>query len=286
MAQYDYNRNLRRFSEMDNVEVSKEDPDIRGWDVTSADGQDLGEVKDLLVDTATMKVHAVEVELEGSRFNWNDNRRVVVPVDTLRINRDDDEVVISGMRKEEVGTLPIYDPSWTRGTDDAAFGKRPEDRFDETAGHAGYGAEGYARSSEEIRGGEREHLTRAEEELQVGKRDVHAGEVRVGKHVETEHVRQPVSLERERVNVERRPATGDVTNRDARFKDEEVVIPITEEEAVVEKRPVVKEEVVISKERVRDEDTVEADLRKERLDIKQEGRAFDDKSRPNRKGGR
>jgi uncharacterized protein (TIGR02271 family) len=282
----EYNRNLRRFSEMENVEVSKEDPDIRGWDVTTADGQELGEVKDLLVDTATMKVYAVEVELEGSRFNWNDNRRVVVPVDTVRINRDDDEVVVSGLRKEEIGALPIYDASWGRGTDAAAFGTTHEGRFDETTGRAGYGSEEYARSGEEIRGGERERLTRAEEELHVGKRDVYAGEVRVGKHVETERVRQPVSLERERVNVERRPATGDVTNRDARFKDEEIVIPITEEEAVIEKRPVVKEEVVISKERVRDEETVEADLRKERLDVKKEGRAFDDKSRPNRKGGR
>lgn len=108
---------LKRLSEMDNVEVAKDDPDIRGWDVTTVDGQDLGEVKDLLVDTRTMKVQAIEVELEGRRFNWSDNRRVVVPVDSLLVNRDEDEVVISGLRKDEVGALPASDAPWGRRTE-------------------------------------------------------------------------------------------------------------------------------------------------------------------------
>lgn len=286
------NKDLKRFSEMDNVEVAKDDPDIRGWDVTTADGQDLGEVKDLLVDTRSMKVHAVEVELEGSRFNWNDNRRVVVPVDSIRVNRDDDEVVISGMQKDQVGALPVYDATWGRATDATArpIGSAADQPFpgsDDTRGRAAYGSEGYAGSAERTRGaGDTERLTRAEEELHVGKREVQAGEVRVGKHVETERVRQPVSLEHERVNVERRPASGDLTNAEARFRDEEIVVPVVEEQAVVEKRPVVKEEVVIGKERVRDDQTIEADLRKERLDVNQEGRGPDKGSHFDRKGER
>ena len=287
----DYNKDLKRFSEMDNVEVAKDDPDIRGWDVTTADGQELGEIKDLLVDTRTMKVHAVEVELEGSHFDWSDNRRVVVPVDSLRVNRDEDEVVISGMRKDEIGALPVYDATWGRGTDATAgpIASAGYPGADDTRGRAGYGAEGYARSDEQALGAETERLTRAEEELHIGKREVQSGEVRVGKRVETERVREPVSLERDQVNVERRPASGDVTDTEARFRDEEIVVPITEEEAIVEKRPVVKEEVVITKERVRDDDVVETDVRKERLDVDQEGRGLDDRSRfdrKDRKGGR
>lgn len=125
----DYSKDLERFSEMEDVEVAKDDPDIRGWDVTAADGQALGEVKDLLVDTHTMKVRAVEIELEGGRFNWTDNRRVLVPVDSLRVNRDEDEVVISDMRKDEVGALPASDAAWGRATDAAAH-PVPDDRSD------------------------------------------------------------------------------------------------------------------------------------------------------------
>ena len=54
-----------------------------------------------------------------------------------------------------------------------------------------------------------------------------------------------------------------------RMADGEQVIkvPIVEEELVVERRPVVKEVVVIRKRPVQESRTVEADLRKERLEI-------------------
>jgi hypothetical protein len=45
------------------------------------------------------------------------------------------------------------------------------------------------------------------------------------------------------------------------------VVPIVEEEIVVEKRPVVKEELRIRKHVVEDEEIVEEDVRKEEVDI-------------------
>jgi uncharacterized protein (TIGR02271 family) len=45
------------------------------------------------------------------------------------------------------------------------------------------------------------------------------------------------------------------------------VVPMTEEEVVVEKRPVVKEEIRIRKDVVHEKEVVEADLRKEEIDI-------------------
>jgi len=49
---------------------------------------------------------------------------------------------------------------------------------------------------------------------------------------------------------------------------DEIVIPVIEEEAVIEKRPVVKEEIVISKESTTRDRTVEADVRREEVDVK------------------
>jgi uncharacterized protein (TIGR02271 family) len=48
--------------------------------------------------------------------------------------------------------------------------------------------------------------------------------------------------------------------------EDEVVMPVTEEEVVTEKRPVVKEELRIRKDTVRDEELVEEDVRKEEVD--------------------
>jgi uncharacterized protein (TIGR02271 family) len=120
-------------------------------------------------------------------------------------------------------------------------------------------------------------LTRSAEELRIGKKTVQTGEAKVRKHVETEHVSEPVERMREEVHVDRRPvAAGD--QRRADIRDDEIRVPITEEELVVEKRPVVKEEVVISKDRVKESENVEADLRKERIDVEQAA----DRGRPGR----
>ena len=50
-------------------------------------------------------------------------------------------------------------------------------------------------------------LTLSEEELAVRKERHLAGEVEIGKHVETQHVSQQVPVSREEVTIERRPLT-------------------------------------------------------------------------------
>ncbi len=255
----DFGGELKRFSDMDDVQVSEDDPDVRGWDVLMPDGRDIGEVKDLLVDTDTMKVRALEVELDKSRFNWNDNRRVALPVDSVQIDDDDDNLIVSQASLEEIGGLPAYG--------EGAVVERtaaPSSRETSRAADAG-----------------RDRLTRSEEELRVGKREVPAGEVRVSKHVETEHISEEVPRQRERVRIERRPATG-ATASGARIENDEIRVPVTEEEVVVEKRPVVKEELVVSKETVSEPERVEADIKKERFDIDQEGHVLDENA-PGRK---
>jgi uncharacterized protein (TIGR02271 family) len=108
-------------------------------------------------------------------------------------------------------------------------------------------------------------MTRSAEQLRIGKRLEQKGDVRVAKHVETERVRQDVPLRHEQVHVERRPV--DRTAGAAEFRDQEIVVPVMEEDAVIEKRPVVKEEIVITKEPVTKQKTVETDLRHEEVDV-------------------
>jgi uncharacterized protein (TIGR02271 family) len=105
--------------------------------------------------------------------------------------------------------------------------------------------------------------------------------VLIRKSVETERVRQPVTRRREEVDVERRPVEGMAAGAgQAEISEDEIRVPITEEEVVVEKRPVVKEEVVIRKRAVEETEEDEADLRKERIDVDESGTT----RRPHRKG--
>jgi len=260
--------NLRRLGDLSDFQVASDDPDVRGWGVRTRDGRRIGEVEELIVDPAAKKVRYIEVGLDREGFALKNERRVSIPVESVEIDRQERAVLVTGLSRDAIASLP--ESEYGRGGATAGLG----------AGAARDAAAGGNITSRDTT------LSRAEEELHVGKRRAEVGEVVVGKHTETEHVSEPVTVERERVRVDRRPVEGDARGREARFGDDEVRVPVVEEELVVEKRPVVKEELVVSKETVRDEEHVEADLRKERFDVRKEGRVVEESDRRTpRRGG-
>ena len=111
-------------------------------------------------------------------------------------------------------------------------------------------------------------VQRTEEELAAGTREREAGELRVKKNVRTDRESVEVPTRHEEVSVERVPLSGEAS--EAEIGDDEVAIPVTEEEVVVSKRPVVKEEVRIRKDVVEDTQIVEEDVRREEIDVEDE----------------
>ena len=210
---------LTRLSETSDYKVAPDETDVRGWTVVGRDGKSIGEVDDLLIDPARMKVAQFDVDIKGGDH-------IHVPAEDVQIDRARREVRIAGYAPGVYRAAPIADRDVT-GAD--------------------------------------KRLTRTEEELRVGKRAVEAGEVVVGKHVETEHKQVPVNLKREEVVIERRPVKREAGATDIR--EDQIRVPLTEEEAVVDKRAVVKEELVIGKRVVEDQKTVDAELRREEFDI-------------------
>jgi len=88
-----------------------------------------------------------------------------------------------------------------------------------------------------------------EEELQVGKRMVQRGGVRVYSHVVEQPVEQDIELREEHVKVERRPVNRPADTRDTgRMRDQSVEVTEMAEEPVVQKRARVREEVIVGKE--------------------------------------
>jgi uncharacterized protein (TIGR02271 family) len=273
--------------ELNDFKVADGDPDVRGWDVVSSDGRKVGEVDQLLVDRAAMKVRYLDVDLDDELAG--DERHVLVPIGYARLDRDDNRVLIDTVSSSDLVALPEY----RRGNLDRDYENTVRDRFGSSgttstaggaAGVAGgasagradedyYGDKAYDDNRFYGRGGDRDdRLTLSEEELSVGKRRMEGGAVDVEKHVETEHVRESVPVTREEATIERRPIS-DPMNAQARIEDDEIRVPLSEEEVVVEKRTVPKEELVVKKHQVTEERTVEADLRKERAEVHREGDA-------------
>ena len=103
-------RRVYPLTELDDYEVADRDPDVRGWGVYSADGLELGEVEELLVDPTAKKVRYLAVDLRSDKDNIAARRKVVVPVGAARLRVDSDEVVLDTMKSSEVATLPAYRP--------------------------------------------------------------------------------------------------------------------------------------------------------------------------------
>ena len=113
-----------------------------------------------------------------------------------------------------------------------------------------------------------QRLTLAEEQLAVGKRETSAGEVELRKTVETERVQEQVQLRHDEVTVERRPVTdASQVSSQPTIGEDEIRIPVMEEQLVVQKRMVPREEIIVRKNRVVENQTIEDTVRRERVDI-------------------
>jgi photosynthetic reaction center H subunit len=102
------NRRPYPLDELDDYEVADHDPDVRGWTVYSADGLEVGEVEELIVDPAAKKVRYLAVDLKHDDDSPSAARRVAVPVGAARLRGDDDDVVLDNMQASEIATLPAY----------------------------------------------------------------------------------------------------------------------------------------------------------------------------------
>ncbi len=271
MASREIRGNLERLHDVRDFGVAHDQPDPRGWRVLSADGREIGSVDELIVDTAARKVMYLDCDLDETRLKLSGadrDRHILVPMDSATLNRSDRQVTVRGINEGDVLSLPAYrgGPLTVAMATQLTqrFGSRPVATRDVREAEAS--RRGSARQVD--REGE-ERLTRSEEELDISKRMVEAGEVDVRKRVETEHVRQPVTRRREEVEVERHPMTGAAPGR---IEEDEIRIPVREEEIIVEKRPMTKEEVVVKRRVVDEEVDVEADVRKERIDVERLGR--------------
>ncbi|HEX5479941.1 MAG TPA: PRC and DUF2382 domain-containing protein [Dehalococcoidia bacterium] len=109
-------------------------------------------------------------------------------------------------------------------------------------------------------------MTRAEEELHVGKKETSAGRVTLHKYVETEPVSEDVELQHETARVERQPV-----NRPLRpgedLGEDETTLRLKREEPVVEKSARTKEEFYVTKESEPTTERVTGEVQKERVDI-------------------
>lgn len=109
-----------------------------------------------------------------------------------------------------------------------------------------------------------------EEQLQVGKRAVNRGGVRVISRVTERPVEETVTLREEQVHVERRPVNREVSQADmSAMREGTFDVTTTGEEAVVSKQSRVVEEVVVGKDVTEHTETVRDTVRRTDVEVEE-----------------
>ena len=159
----------------------------------------------------------------------------------------------------EAGLADTTAPTGRVGTQNVSAAARAVEPVASSALLAGRPSTGSAR--EEV-------IPLSGEELQVGKRTVDRGTTRIRRYVVEKPVEQNVSLQSERVTVERRQPTGTTTAPGTGAFEERVVeVRETAEEPVVSKTAHVAEEVVVGREATERTETVRDTVRREEVEI-------------------
>lgn len=74
--------------ELDGYTIAEGEPDIRGWDVRTLSGQEIGEIEDLLIDTDRGEVVMIEVEMREGGVHAE------VPIRSVQLDRESKAVIV------------------------------------------------------------------------------------------------------------------------------------------------------------------------------------------------
>jgi uncharacterized protein (TIGR02271 family) len=118
---------------------------------------------------------------------------------------------------------------------------------------------------------ERDRMQLREERLDVDKREVETGEVRLRKDVVEEQKNIDVPVTRDEVYVERHPVSGDRPASGRIGEGETLAVPVHEEVVDVNKETVVREEVEVGKREVEGTQRVSDTVRREEAHLETEG---------------
>jgi uncharacterized protein (TIGR02271 family) len=236
-----------------------------GYEVYDPMGQKIGKVDDLFVNEAD------QPEYVGVKTGLLGTKSTLIPWQIAEVREGEGRIIVAA-DKDHVKDAPAFDDDeeitpefearvWeyfglerTTGTSElTAYGDYYSGGHEPTVGTA------VADTADDLR------VQRVEEELRVGTRERGAGTLNVRKRVRTDRERVEVPTRREEVHVDRVPIDNESSG--AEIGEDEISVPLTEEEVVVEKRPIAKEEVRIRKDVVEDTEVVEEDVRREEVEI-------------------
>ena len=101
-------RRLVSLSDVSELSVNSDMPDVRGWSALSSDGERMGSVRELIVDRLAGRVRYLELELTGE-MGGTPGERILVPIGLTILDPDEDAVRVLTVTAGSVATVERYD---------------------------------------------------------------------------------------------------------------------------------------------------------------------------------
>lgn len=99
---------LIRLEELKGFQVAEGDQDIRGWKVKTPDGKKIGKVEELIVDPVERRVRYMEIKVDRKALGVDDDRHILVPIGTARIEDDGNDVLLDRLPAQGLAGVPAY----------------------------------------------------------------------------------------------------------------------------------------------------------------------------------
>jgi uncharacterized protein (TIGR02271 family) len=250
---------------------------MRGRPVYTSDGEKLGDFEEIYHDEATRQPEWIRVR-SATLGGILGTKHFLVPLAGAEFQDGEDPAIRVPYSKERVQDAPDVEGEWISEEEERRlynyYGLQVSEQRSETQLPEGGTQEPHQHPvtpQGEI------SVSRHEEELQVGKRDVEYGRVRLRKWVETTPVTEEVELRRETAFVERQPVNRPASG--AAIGEEEVEMSLHQEEPVVSKETVEREQITVHSEEETEEETVQGEVRRERVEVEDDSEDAEERRR-------
>jgi aryl carrier-like protein len=165
-------KRFERLSRLSGYGVDSHYRDPRGWDILNAERRSIGEVKDLIVDTSTMKAVYLDVELDTKLFDVGGDPHVLIPLERAERDGKQKHLIVAGLDSVRMQELLVererhyhefWDAWWRRGASPAGASWSP------TISQQ-LSAEDLRRALENVRPGEHVRIPIVNEEIVIERR--------------------------------------------------------------------------------------------------------------------
>jgi stress response protein YsnF len=248
-------------------------------------------VDDLIFDKESLKVRYLILKVKKNKdLGLTESRKVLVPIGMAQLDREDDEVYLQNMNIDRLNSLPDYDKDkLNREMETRTYTSAAGTTAAVATGADFYNNDLYNdtnlyknrrdRTSEKITDDTRNTdidetknrettIPVIEENMNVGKKEVERGGIRIRQRVVEKPVEENINLREEHVKVDRKNVDRPATDRDFdQANDQDIEIREHTEVPVVNKEARVVEEIKVTKEVTNRDEKVKDTVRKTEVDV-------------------